>query len=159
MLKVTEPLDYILNNPEATISYIKSLGTIPDDPRFQKIYTEPPYAYLYCREILKNRWPEIEPIILKDHRSSYLYAEDILKTRWPEAEPTIMKNDRSALLYAYYVIKNRWPEAEKYIKTNPTSACHYTKELIKERWPEAEPTIKKNKSIWQDYLQIKENKK
>jgi len=80
---------------------------------------------LYLNTILKSRWIEAEPEILKNLLSSdkteaefaisfvVTYAEKILKGRWIEAEPNILKNSAFAYLYARHVIKGRWIEAEK----------------------------------------------
>ena len=66
-------------------------------------------------KMIKTRWPEAEPIILKDPYSAYEYAKEIIKGRWPEAEPTISKNSLAAYYYARDVIKGRWPQGEKAI--------------------------------------------
>jgi hypothetical protein len=54
------------------------------------------------------------------------YAQFILKRRWPEAEPYIMKDPDAAVLYAADVIEDRWPEAEQYIKQDPGAAQDYS---------------------------------
>ena len=46
----------------------------------------------------------------------FQYARNIIKGRWPEAEPYIMKDPKWAAAYAVWVIKDRWPEAEPYIE-------------------------------------------
>jgi len=47
---------------------------------------------------------------MKDPRSAYWYARFIIKDRWPEAEPYIMKDSLWANLYAYITKnKDRWP--------------------------------------------------
>jgi hypothetical protein len=46
----------------------------------------------------------------------YLYAQDVIKGRWPEAEPLIIRYTPSAIAYARNVLKNRWPELEEKLK-------------------------------------------
>ena len=60
----------------------------------------------------------IEKVILKseDVWCAYYYALKILKSRWKEAEPYIMKNSYYAYNYALYILKSRWLEAEPIIK-------------------------------------------
>lgn len=60
---------------------------------------DPETAYHYAKNILKSRWLEAEPIILKNQHYTYFYWVNILNCysikgkfdRWPEAEP-ILKN-------------------------------------------------------------------
>ena len=87
-----------------------------------------PYnLYRYARDVIQGRWPEAEPIIIKDPKSTCFYARDVIKGRWPEAEPTIMQD--------------------------PASACWYACEVIKDKWPEAEPIIMRNAYRWLDYCE------
>jgi hypothetical protein len=84
--------------------------------------------------------------------TAYDYALHIIKDRWYEAEPYIMKDPSASLEYARHVIKGRWPEAEQYILKDPYYAFPYAKSVIKGRWPEAEadPVFKKS-SEWKMY--------
>ena len=43
-------------------------------------------AYMYARDVIKGRWPEAEPYIMKDAMISFYYAKRVIKGRWPEAE-------------------------------------------------------------------------
>ena len=116
------------------------------------IKTDPFFAYRYAKYVIKGRWPEAEPYIMKDFRYAYKYAKETIKGRWPEAERYIMKT-RRAYDYAKDVIKDRWPEAEEYIKKDPANAYFYAKDVIKGRWPEAEPFIKTDPT-WAERYQI-----
>jgi hypothetical protein len=58
----------------------------------------------------------IEHIIKRNSWCAYHYAKDVMKKRWIEAEPRIMKSPDYAYCYAASVIKGRWFEAEPYIK-------------------------------------------
>jgi predicted Zn-dependent protease len=53
------------------------------------------------------------------------YAIEIIKGRWPEAEPNIVKDPQWACFYASHMIKGRWPEAEPYIMKDPFWAENY----------------------------------
>ena len=79
------------------------------------------------------------------------HALKVIKGRWSEAEPIIMKDPRYASWYALNIIKGRWPKAEPTIMEEPTLACWYACEVIKDRWPEAEPIIMRNAYRWLDY--------
>ena len=70
------------------------------------------WAHWYACEVLKDRWPEAEPVIAKDAQWAYCYACYVVKDRWPEAEPVIAKDAEWAYCYARYVVKDRWPEAD-----------------------------------------------
>ena len=102
----------------------------------------PEEAFNYAHEIIEDRWPEAEPIIMQDPKWAYFYARDVIEDdRWPEAEPTIIKDPGWAFWYTRNVIKDRWPEAEETIKKDPEWAYYYAYEVIKGPWPEAEPII------------------
>ncbi len=109
-----------------------------------KTKTDPHYAYVYARDVIKGRWKEAEEYIKTDPYWAFRYARDVIKGRWKEAEEYIKTNPQSAYFYARDVIKGRWPEAEDYIKKDPYYAYHYAKNVIKGRWPEAEEYIKKD---------------
>jgi hypothetical protein len=75
-------------------------------------------AFLYACEIIKDRWPSAEGIIIASPHTSYFYAEYVIKGRWPEAESVIATTAISAYWYADRVIKGRWPEGEAAIATD-----------------------------------------
>ncbi len=89
----------------------------------------PEYAYHYAKNVLKGRWIEAEPYIIKNPQWASNYSVDIIKGRWPEAEPVIMKTSRTAYWYALCVIKGRWIEAEPIIKQNSKRWYTYCKEF------------------------------
>ena len=86
-----------------------------------------------------------------DSEWAYFYAMVILKKRWPEAEPYIMKNPKWAYRYARYILKKRWPKAEQYIMKDPVQAYLYAKNILKKRWPKAEPYIQEDPHWWEEY--------
>jgi hypothetical protein len=89
---------------------------------------------------------------MKSPKAAYFYALNILKRRWPEAEPYIMKDPEAAVPYANILITQRkWPEAEPYIIKNPEWASLYAIYVLNHRWKEAEPIMKQNPIYWQNY--------
>lgn len=48
--------------------------------------------------------------------SAYYYTRNAIEGRWPEAEPIIMREPIYAYYYAKFSINTRWLAAEKYIK-------------------------------------------
>jgi hypothetical protein len=102
---------------------------------------DPECGYKYARDILKGRWEEAEPVIVKDSWSASQYAEDILSKdpKW-----TSIKGHENG----------RWPEAEPYIMKDPGSSYNYAKDVIKGRWREAEPAIMKYSWYWNDYTRV-----
>jgi hypothetical protein len=91
----------------------------------------------YVLDVIKGRWPEVEPVIAEEPYTAIEYAREIIKGRWPEAEPVIAKNPHYAYLYAKDVIQGRWPVAEPVISKDPRTAYEYARDVIKGRWPEA----------------------
>lgn len=59
------------------------------EPLKSLILKSPRLCYYYAAYILKNKWPEGEPVILEDPKWAFMYARNILKRRWEEAEPII----------------------------------------------------------------------
>lgn len=103
-------------------SYTDDVGKI------KHILKKNPYhAVWYARLVIKGRWYEAEPIIMKDPRRATQYVRYVLKlTRWLDAEPYIMKDPYYAYRYAYDVIQGRWHEAEQYMKQDPDWWDAYT---------------------------------
>jgi hypothetical protein len=54
----------------------------------------PKWAYWYAHDVIKGRWSEAEPVIMKGPKWAYFYTHDIIKGRWSEAEPFIMKDSK-----------------------------------------------------------------
>jgi len=147
------------NNEETTLESILSkyklqesifkYVPVTNQERLRGAVEEPYDAMVYAKNVIKGRWPEAEPYIMKNASAAVAYARYVIKGRWPEAEPYIMKNVVDVSAYAAYtyakdVIKGRWPEAEPIIMKSPEDALAYAKDVIKGRWPEAEPIIMKN---------------
>jgi hypothetical protein len=107
------------------------------DATIGKIYYE---LYGHLPNNLAERVPEIETIIAQDPLAQANYAIKVIKGRWPEAEPNIIKHPLAAVTYAAAEI-GRWPEAEPAIASDPQAAFEYASRVIKGRWPEGEPAI------------------
>lgn len=71
-------------------------------------------GYLYNAS--DYNYDPVRHIIKKCPRWANWYAQCVIKGRWIDAEPYIMKDSAWAALYAKDVIGNRWKEAEPYIK-------------------------------------------
>lgn len=99
----------------------------------------------------ENSFGPILHIIKRSYFYSYRYALIVIKGRWKEVEPNIMKNTLYSYYYALHVIDGRWYEAEPYIMLNPNIAHMYARWIIKDRWFEAEHYIKKDKVWWSEY--------
>ena len=107
---------------QEALEVIRKAGTIEKLLKDENIGE---YLYWYIGNIMAyKRWPEAEPIIMKDAMYACLYAENVLGHRWREAEPHIMKDPYWSDYYAVYVMDMRWPEAEPIIK-NSDSANDY----------------------------------
>lgn len=88
--------------------------------------TEPRRLYEHCYyDLLKNRWPRAESIIMKDPRIALFYAADMIEGPWPEAEATIMTDPQIAYRYATTILEQPWPEAESVIMTDEWAAHNY----------------------------------
>ena len=103
--------------------------------------TRPYDAYVYAKDVIRSRWPEAEPTILKDPECSILYATDVLKDAWPEAEPLFLASPELSLIYARSIIKGRWPKAEPTILKDIHAAYKYARYVLDNNWPEAEEAL------------------
>ena len=115
------------------------------------IKREPNLAFWYADVIIKGRWEEVEPTIMKAPEMAYNYALDIIKGRWKEAEPYIMTSPYYAYYYARYITKERFPAAESIIMKNSIYAYYYARDIIEGRWIEAEPYIMESDEDWRWY--------
>ena len=109
---------------------------------------------LYAKMIIKGRWPEAEPYILKDLYGINSYIVDVIQGPWPEAEDMISQEAASAYKYAKYFLKKRFPKGEPAILQDPFYAMNYAKFVLQQRWPEAEKIIKNFSDFghsWADY--------
>ena len=68
---------------------------------------------MYCLDVIKDRWIELEEIILNCLLYIHQYASKILKRRWEEGERQLIdiKDSKDCYYYSFNVIKDRWPEA------------------------------------------------
>jgi hypothetical protein len=95
-------------------------------------------------------FPEFEKVIIKNSNCAVRYALNVLRRRWPEAEPNIIRNgikDRNygnAIDYCQ-LIDGRWPELEQEI-INDSNLCIRYVEAIKQRWPDFEKKMLSLKS-------------
>jgi hypothetical protein len=110
-------------------------------------------AYTYASEILKGRFPQGEPTIIKAAETKghllIQYAKNVLKGRFPEGEPAIIKNG-FAYTYAKDVLNGTWEDkvggetaqdAETAIAKDDWTAYNYAKNIIQGPFPEGEPAI------------------
>ena len=108
------------------------------------------YHNTWGRTVFAEDLSLIKNIISGSPKYALRYAENIIKGRWKEAEPYIMRSPY-AYFYAKYVIKGRWVEAEENIMKDSYFAAEYSKYILKERWLEAESYIMKDEGEWEEY--------
>ena len=83
--------------------------------RLERVKKDAGLAYYFAKDVIKDRWPEVEPIIMQDAWWAWQYAVDVIEAPWPEAEHAISKKSIPAYNYAVLVIKDKWPPGEKAI--------------------------------------------
>lgn len=83
----------------------------------QQLYAEPLKYVSPMSEQYKDEVASILHIIKKSPQDAYMYAR-LIKGRWIEAEPYIMRDPVYVFYYAIGVIRGRWLEAEPIIQTN-----------------------------------------
>lgn len=80
------------------------------------IKREPKFVCFFAEHIIKGRWYEVEPMMIKQPSSAFIYAEKVIKGRWHEAEPIILTDSSWAYVYACNIVKGPWKEAEVFIE-------------------------------------------
>ena len=128
-----------LRIPQFAYEYGEKYGFT--DELVSAVAKDPESAYWYAKNVIKDRWPEAEPVIAKDPKLGYWYARFVIEDRWPEAEPAIATDHNLASMYAKHIIKGRWPEGEAAIAKDPFTAYAYALRVIRGRFPEGEPAI------------------
>jgi hypothetical protein len=119
----------------------------------EKKFYDPNSAYWYVFNT-GNRDPKAIEMIKKDTGSIWLYAKNVLKRRWLEMEPDVIKGDFQVLLdYLKEVVQDRWPEAESRFSKDSFKWYHYIDALkhmtftIDDRWKWLKEGITEN-LIW-----------
>lgn len=114
---------------------------------------DPSWAYHKASQA-GHRVPELEPAILQSMVFANLYCRNVIKGRWPEYEDLLLKNKSAEDLFYYArdVIHGRWPEAEPFIMEDPTWIPSYAQEVIHGRWPEAEDVLWESEGNWDNYV-------
>ncbi len=90
---------------------------------------------------IQERWPEIEPRIIKRPADAARYATK-LGFRWPEAEPAMLGNgiqQRLLLSYIDSCVKKRWEEVETVL--NSDCLLNYALRYVRGRVPAIEKKI------------------
>lgn len=72
-------------------------------PRLDHLKKFPKLAFNYAHKIMKQRWPEAEPYIIKHPFWAYKYAVEVMRERWPEAEPKIKRDALAFYLYSKFL--------------------------------------------------------
>lgn len=91
----------------------------------------PRWLVWYSLHVIKGRWIEAEPHIMKDYRSIYEYCLLVTKKRWIEAEPVLLQCHEWAYVYSYIIMKTRWLELEKTILNDHIWAEEYIENIMK----------------------------
>lgn len=110
-------------------------------------YNKPSPRSVYLNAIVVGRRiKEHEDIVLKHDFTAYLYVRDIIKERWPEAEETIRAGMDETIIYLYSrdVIQGRWINVESIIVNSQNQVIiEYYNQLadtdITYQWAETEP--------------------
>lgn len=89
------------------------------------------YALKYADFVLRDRFPEGEPIIATNAKSSYGYAYSVLKGRFSLGEPIIATDDYCSYSYAVFVLHGPFPLGEPVIAKDTHFADAYTYYVLK----------------------------
>lgn len=99
-------------------------------------------ASIYANRVIKGRWPELEPYLVKYSSADSLawYISRIKQRVSPELEKRIALKASLAFLYATR-IRRRFPQGEARIAKDGLYALKYAIEVVKNKWPEGESAI------------------
>jgi hypothetical protein len=113
--------DIVMSNYDQMPNNVRSIiqGLVPKDN-----------IICHTKHVIKRRWFEAEPYIVKNAEWACDYAKYIIKNRWPEAEPNIARKAEWSFFYARDVIKGRWLKAEPIIMKDQTYSHYYNKDIL-----------------------------
>jgi len=83
------------------------------------------YAFFYTREVVKDRYPLLEPLFATDAEISYWYAFNVLRDRFELGEPIIATSAEHSYRYAKYVLNGRFELGEEAISTEQHFSYYY----------------------------------
>ena len=142
----------IIEDPYASMNYIKSFFPNGWDKAEDVIKTAPSLAARYARDILKHRWEAAESSILTNAQASVMYAKAFFPDGWTDAEPIISTDANAAYDYANSIKKAPWPKGEPKILENAETAWLYIKNVLKKRWPLLDEVILKKTRAHEDFV-------
>ena len=120
-----------------------------------EIAYETAYAYVRGTDVPRFNVPptldELEESLASNPHYAYLYAKRVLKKRFIRGEMMISTNSRTSLLYAIYVMHGRFELGESAIATFADDAIDYAI-LIKGRFKMGEPVIRYRDRSIIDYV-------
>jgi hypothetical protein len=111
------------------------------------------YIMSYIDQVVKGRWLEAEPLIIKQPSTMLTYAEKYVKGPWPEVEQAVMRSGSDTIFtYITKVLKAPWPRFERAIikamgKLTPATeewrdvarlGFKYARDVKNGSWPEFE---------------------
>jgi hypothetical protein len=135
-----DAFDLICTSPEYSLMYMKKVGG--NDRMIKLMLTSPQYACKYAVELLIDKWPEAESIIMQDIEYLAYYVRELYRgIRVPEFEKILFTNAAIAFKYTFRLGTGRIQEAEPAILTNITYSCLYATEIIRDVWPELDAII------------------
>jgi hypothetical protein len=110
---------------------------------------------LYARSVLKNRWPDLEPILLEyardyeDCKPAISYALRVVGGRWLELEPILINCEKDLATYIKFFIHGQWHLLEDLVLNGTDYHCvaradamvAYCRLCRRSRWDQAEPIL------------------
>jgi hypothetical protein len=142
-----KPFDFMPKNENTIKLYEEALFTIPIE------------TALYASDIIYDRWPKAEPIILTDPEAINVYIDLVLdphgyKFPWPEAEEIISRNASNSVYYAFYLIQGPWLPGEEAISKDAKYSYYYANRIIKGRWIKGEKAILESQEYLEKYIEF-----
>lgn len=126
---------YFTNDTKNIFEILYDLGAVSEDT-LSKTALES-----VSNGLISPQDPDLRKYIANSSYDSYLFARDVLHDRFPEGEGMIIQTSILALDYAVSVVKGRFPEGEQVIASHPSDACMYAIEVLKSRFKQAESVI------------------
>lgn len=87
------------NQHRACENHLNLIKTYDNFEAASKSIHAPYWCYWYAHVVVKKRWEQGEPVILRSPQFSYFYSKRVIKGRWEEAENIIFSNGFYKHLY------------------------------------------------------------
>jgi hypothetical protein len=130
--KISE--ETLLQYPHLTYIYIEQVVKKRYKKAEKTLVKSIDFAYKYSL-LINERFPLAEKLFSEESEYAYLYAKNIIKNKWKRGEKAISQNVQFSFRYAKEVLKKRFLLGEEKISESPEYCFYYAEQVINKKLP------------------------